>query len=97
MAKAASVRVEVKPALLRWARDRADLALDELARVLADQVRNTNIVAARPCIDLACPMHLRAFADGAFGCAKRCEESDDVHSIERNSRWTLICLVRPPW
>ena len=32
MAKAASVRVEVKPALLRWARDRADLALDELAR-----------------------------------------------------------------
>jgi Zn-dependent peptidase ImmA (M78 family)/transcriptional regulator with XRE-family HTH domain len=32
MAKAASVRVEVKPALLRWARDRAGLALDELAR-----------------------------------------------------------------
>jgi hypothetical protein len=32
MAKAASVRVEVKPALLRWARERAGLQIDELAR-----------------------------------------------------------------
>jgi transcriptional regulator with XRE-family HTH domain len=32
MAKVTRVRVEVKPALLRWARDRAGLQLDELAR-----------------------------------------------------------------
>ena len=32
MAKAARVRVEVKPALLRWARDRAGMQLDDLAR-----------------------------------------------------------------
>jgi Zn-dependent peptidase ImmA (M78 family) len=32
MAKMTRVRVEVKPALLRWARDRAGLQLDELAR-----------------------------------------------------------------
>jgi hypothetical protein len=32
MPKAARVRVDVKPALLRWARDRADLQLDDLAR-----------------------------------------------------------------
>src|SRR5947199_5964593 len=31
MPKAATMRVEVKPALLRWARDRAGLAPDELA------------------------------------------------------------------
>jgi transcriptional regulator with XRE-family HTH domain len=31
MAKVTRVRVEVKPALLRWARDRAGLQLDELA------------------------------------------------------------------
>ena len=36
--------------------------LDAITRVLADQVRNTNIVAARsPCINLACPKHLRNF------------------------------------
>ena len=32
MAKAARARVEVKPALLRWARDRAGTQLDDLAR-----------------------------------------------------------------
>src|SRR5215471_15402524 len=32
MAKAARARVEVKPALLRWARDRAGMQLDDLAR-----------------------------------------------------------------
>jgi hypothetical protein len=32
MAKAARVRVEVKPTLLRWARERAGLQFNELAR-----------------------------------------------------------------
>ena len=32
MANAVRVRVEVKPALLRWARDRAGMQLDDLAR-----------------------------------------------------------------
>ena len=32
MAKAVRVRVEVKPTLLRWARDRAGLQLGQLAR-----------------------------------------------------------------
>jgi len=32
MPRAASIRVDVKPALLRWARERAGLATDELAR-----------------------------------------------------------------
>jgi len=32
MANAARARVEVKPALLRWARDRAGMQLDDLAR-----------------------------------------------------------------
>jgi Zn-dependent peptidase ImmA (M78 family) len=41
MAEAARVRVEVKPALLRWARDRAGMQLDDLARRFPQLARPT--------------------------------------------------------
>jgi hypothetical protein len=51
MAKAARVRVAVKPALLRWARDRAGLQLEQLARRFARVI----VILPDECVNYSSP------------------------------------------